>query len=754
MRCPLSELSEFLSDAKRFVRYNRHIIEQAPLQSYSSALLFSPRRSIVRRKNYSLRNDPKILAYITNQPETPLQWSASLQLLEGHAVYVNQVVFSHDGKFLVSATSEDCFIIWDAETGGMLERVKTRHFWRSGIAISKQGLLAVLSEGKAIGLWNMKDRRPLPPLDSHANADFLVLSPNGTILVSSDCFSWTGRNMKPNDKITIKLWDITKGTHLRTIHNMFRFPPLLQKILFSPSGKFLVAGNRCGFMRIWRVEDGEIHCDLQHRTEYLGDIIFLADDNMLVSSSKEGMNIWSLEKRSLWKYLGDQSLDAIAMASLPGSKRVASSHGENKDSTIKIWNVNATDERDLLQRCIWAHKDTIKQLVVSGNGKMLASRSHDRTVKIWNADTGDLHNTLVGDASLCDIAFSPNSRVIASAGKEVRLWDAEVCSNTPPPLDTRNIVSSIALSPDGTMIAACLRETIQIWDVCRELPQRSLPGHEHLVTTLSFSSDSLMLASISREAVKIWVLGNNTPPKVIPRRNDGWPSGSVNFSPDGRYVAYCIPNTHTILLDVNSGDIAMKLGKLSGPHDYGSDFAFSLKNITRELLAVASSHEKKVFIWDIADGRRIKILDLPARAFGVAFSPVRNALLVAGQGGGVQVWDALTFTELDAFSLPEQIEKLAFCTNGCCVLSSRGLFSPGKDALENSSMCSDGHIPVFYSRGWLLWRGRRFLWLPPEYRPQIWAGMAIHKETVAIWQESGRIFFLKFNSKRVAKILG
>ncbi|OCL03660.1 hypothetical protein AOQ84DRAFT_418461, partial [Glonium stellatum] len=79
-------LYAFVHDAKRFVLYNRLVIEQAPLQLYCSALIFAPEKSIVRR-----RFEKCIPTWIQRKPRVQANWSAALQTLEGHSSWVTSV---------------------------------------------------------------------------------------------------------------------------------------------------------------------------------------------------------------------------------------------------------------------------------------------------------------------------------------------------------------------------------------------------------------------------------------------------------------------------------------------------------------------------------------------------------------------------------------------------------------------------------------------------------------------------------------
>ena len=90
-------LLALIQDAKRFILYNRSIIERAPLQVYASALVFSPGMSLIRRQ-FSNQFPP----WIKRLPVVEEDWNSSLQILEGHSGPIDAVAFSLDGQFLVS----------------------------------------------------------------------------------------------------------------------------------------------------------------------------------------------------------------------------------------------------------------------------------------------------------------------------------------------------------------------------------------------------------------------------------------------------------------------------------------------------------------------------------------------------------------------------------------------------------------------------------------------------------------------------
>src|SRR6266480_670603 len=106
-------------DARRFIMYHKWAIEKSPLQAYTSALVFSPGRSLIR--GLFKEEEPK---WITIKPALGDKWSACLQTLEGHRGLVWSVAFSHDSTRLASASYDNTVKIWDASSGECLRTLK------------------------------------------------------------------------------------------------------------------------------------------------------------------------------------------------------------------------------------------------------------------------------------------------------------------------------------------------------------------------------------------------------------------------------------------------------------------------------------------------------------------------------------------------------------------------------------------------------------------------------------------------------
>ncbi|KAF2626715.1 beta transducin-like protein HET-E4s [Macroventuria anomochaeta] len=194
------ELTKLVQDAGRFVMYHKGMIENYPLQTYASALLFSPTGSVTRR--LFQHEEPK---GITIKPAMSAGWSACLQTLEGHSSYVTFVAFSHDSTKLASASydstvklasaSYDNIVkVWDASSGACLQTLEGHSDAVSSVAFSHDSTkLASASYDNTVKVWDASSgtclqtlniSRPLYSL-SFDSTSFFLHSEIGAIAIHS-----------------------------------------------------------------------------------------------------------------------------------------------------------------------------------------------------------------------------------------------------------------------------------------------------------------------------------------------------------------------------------------------------------------------------------------------------------------------------------------------------------------------------------------------------------------------------------------
>jgi WD40 repeat protein len=156
------EFTKLAQDASRFVMYHKGVIESYPLQTYASALLFSPTKSVSR----SLFQHEEAKG-ITVQPAMSDGWGACLQTLEGHNGSISSVAFSYELSKLASASYDSIVKVWDASSGACLWTLnigKSLHSLSfdptSSFLRTEIGLIAILGPGTSSKRAAMDTVRP------------------------------------------------------------------------------------------------------------------------------------------------------------------------------------------------------------------------------------------------------------------------------------------------------------------------------------------------------------------------------------------------------------------------------------------------------------------------------------------------------------------------------------------------------------------------------------------------------------------
>jgi WD40 repeat protein len=550
------------------------------------------------------------------------------------------LAFSPDSRLLLTAGSFTIHL-WDLaahKVAGSFDLLRIASAGVSSVAVSGDGRrLAVGTEGKVLWLDPLTWTQASPPLvaDNKSWPDRLALSPDGRMLAMTTTPRTTGG---PPGRSMAAIWDLASRRQIRSLDAD-------GTLAFSPDSRTLAATHRQrGEILLIDPATGKRRRTLTGHTAAVVALRFSHDGATLASTDDDGTAIvWDLASGRARETLRGHTSGVTGVAFSPDDRTL---YTASWDRSVIVWDL-AGDRR--LGRSFTAGRRVSSQSFgtssqsFSKKGALLARGHDDGTVTLIDltrrAPVGTPLHAHAG--AVQTVALSPDGRLLASADAHtVVVWDLATRRPTGRPipvtessgLTTSPDITDLALSPDGrTLAIGDHQDRVTLWDLTsrtRWVLQAAAAN------TFQFSPDGTILAVASHGGeVRLWDVADHS---LVPRRRlpaDRTDASAVAFTPDGRTLATSGHDGKVVLWDTRTGS-HLGLPMVGHASGVGSG-AFSPDG---RMLATVDG---EAILWDVASHKQIGAA-LPARSPGphaVAFLPGGNQLAVASPSGSVQVWD-------------------------------------------------------------------------------------------------------------------
>lgn len=272
------------------------------------------------------------------------------------------------------------------------------------------------------------------------------------------------------------------------------------------------------------------------------------------------------------------------------------------------------------------HSDSIHAIAWSPDGKRLVSGSRDKTVHVWEADTGNRVHIYKNHTSFVyGVAWSLDGQRIASTSfKNVHLWDATTGNNPLVYSEHSFWVYAVDWAPNDLLIATCSADgEVHLWNPQTTDVVCKYQGYPRPVKTVAWSHNAQSLKFLSGcedGIIYCWdVATENSPVMCQGHKKEVC---SVAWSPDDAKI-------------------------------------------------VSGSRDKTVKIWDAVTGNILYTYEGHKKeVYAVAWSPDGTRIASAGEDKTVRIWDASTGNTLYIYhGHGKEIHAIAWSPNGLCIAS-------------------------------------------------------------------------------------
>ena len=492
------------------------------------------------------------------------------------------------------------------------------------------------------------------------------------------------------------LWNQCQGDNFHTFSGHSN---VVSCVAFSPDGQTLASGSWDHSVKLWDVANRRLLATLPAHSGRVAWLAFSRAGENLATADDAGLKLWNVQTHQL--IFTHEEKQAARIAFSPVGTLLAIGYGDSvfadqPGGPMKLWDY-------VSHQVVRTFPEPGSRLTFSPDGRILAARCTNDTVKLWNVDSGAEMRRLDNAGNVLCLSFSPDGQTMAAGNwdGEVNLWNVTTGERGLPLQRQAGQLWSLAFSPDGKMLATgSSDQTVRFWNVSTGKEESKLIGHGSEVWAVAFAPDGKTLATGGKdEMVMLWntaperaevVLTNvSRPPSFSPdskllatwkfggpvtvwdvaTRQPVWVLDSERFAQfptDGGTLTTLSTNRSLRFWDVATQTVQRTLA-LPGI----TDSTQAVRMVLRGDRLASSDGGGFITLFEISTGGVIgKFKAHGGYSDALTFSPDARLLATADEDHSIKLWDVVQQRELA--SMPghkEEIPGLAFSPDGSLLAS-------------------------------------------------------------------------------------
>lgn len=528
-----------------------------------------------------------------------------------------QAVVYHPEGTQIAGISDQTLTVWDTHTGEVRFTAANHTYWPNVVIYSPNGrYIATPSSDGSIRIWKTETGEIFKILTIQSYALDMAYSPDGRYIASA---------LSDN---SIRIWHAKKGKLLNILTG---HTSKVTSIDYSPTGRYLVSGSWDRTVKIWDTQTGNLIHTFTGHTHKVTAVMYHPNGWNVISASGDGtIRVWDVETRQLIRTLTRYADEVFLLAFRPDGRRIIAKTTSSRPTLLMFEPRQDTPINHV-------HTPYVK-IAYSPDGRHLISGAYHNPIIVWDAKTG-LEQKRIGnnDFFVSKLLYSPDQKhIMGIITGGIIIWDSTTHAQIFRIKIDFTWFNDAVYSSDGRFIVSVDGNgLIQCWDAnsgqaITTLTEKingeyyyreKLSNHPHQPLIAHAREDgTITLWDLEREIIiKTWQA--NTQTNVVETHK------MVTYSPDGAYIATISNNDNGVKLWDANGTYLRRV--LARKMDSSWDACFSPDG---QYIATAGDGLQ---IWEVSTGRCLQTFYTDSSLHCCAWSPTENNVIAAGGGGRV-----------------------------------------------------------------------------------------------------------------------